>query len=171
MFKLISISILLLFLAVPASADTITVPVNEIISIDPVIIDGQPDPSAIMLYSAEGIEFLNTTYDITDTWGLFQEVSMVAFGNPNAQVLIWDKNMSLIGCAWFENNCVGGVAFGSSGVTGKGTLVSTPKLALMTIYSLTFNDSPVAIPEPSTMLLLGLGASLLALTRRRSALA
>jgi hypothetical protein len=144
--------VMLMSVIVPkAKSDSFTEAVKEIYFIDPILVNGEPDPTATVEYSASEIAFVTPTYHIGITWQALQAISVFAFGNPDAQIFTWDDSMSLIGCSW-ESVCDGAVSFDDSGVIGNGTLYSTPHLGIMTIDSLT-----IATPEPSGVLLLGTG--------------
>ena len=148
---ILAAAVLMSSIAPQAKADSITKSVNEILVIDPVLVNGEPDPTAMVVCGPSELAFVTPTYHIGITWQALQMISFFAFGNPNAEIFAWDDSMTLIGCSW-DTVCHGGVKFDDSGVIGNGTLYSTPHLGIMTIDSLT-----ITTPEPNSVELLGIG--------------
>jgi PEP-CTERM motif-containing protein len=149
----LAVAILLLAAAPQARSDSITVAVNDIVMISPVIVNGVPDPTVAVVLSPSGFEFVGSNYDAQYPWELLQSISMAAFGDNDAHVLFWNNSMSLDDCTWFGSHCAGPILeIDDSGVIGTGTLFYSPHLNYMTIDSLT-----ITAPEPGSIFLLGAG--------------
>ena len=162
-----ALAILVFVLTPLAKADTITIPVEEILAIAPVPTNtGQPLAPGVAFYGW-GIDFIGTdlngnSFNIGYTWQGLESTSMQYFGNPNAQILVWDSRMTFVGCGWMSD-CSGTLYFDNSGVTGTGVMWYSPHYAYMAIDALT-----VTTPEPSSLLLLGSALlGLVGLFRRR----
>jgi len=166
--KLVSILLLLLCVAIPANADTITVTVHEILLVP--LANQEPTQATAVFRPAE-IDFVTPVSDIGVTWQALSDFSMASFGTPNSQILIWNSSMKEVGCTWYQEHCSSTLYFGDSGVSGVGYLYGFPGLGFVAIDALTFTDSPIVTPEPGTLLLLGIGTLVLVCARRKHALA
>ncbi len=157
----VAVVVMLFVLAPQAKADSITVPVDEILAIPPVIVDGAPAQATIE-YLPDGLYFVGSGFDIGYSWSGLQQISTTYFGVPDAQILTWNSNMSFVGCSWGQS-CAGTVYFGNSGISGAGFMSYTPHIAFMVIDSLTYSTA-----EPSSFLLIGSGLlGLVGLSRRK----
>jgi hypothetical protein len=157
----------LLFTHAPqARSDTITIPCEEILAIAPLATNtGQPFTAGVTYYGW-GIDFTGTdlghNFDIGYAWQGLRSTSTQYFGTPDAQILAWNKSMSLVGCAWMSD-CAGMLNFGNSGKTGYGVLWYSPHYAYMAIDLLTITTA-----EPSSLFLFGAGfLGLVGLFRRK----
>jgi hypothetical protein len=167
----LSLAFVILLLAVSpvAKSDSVTIPVEEILYIVPFQTNtGQPFAAPVFITSDE-VEFIGVgspgepgqKFDIGYE-GLSGD-SVGAFGNPNATILAWNGSDTLHGCAWGAGGlCPTATVDFGNGVSGSGKLLYNPRFAYVAIDSLTI---PAGTPEPSILLLLGLGLGFLLLVR------
>lgn len=152
---IVSIAAFLSTMVPAAKADTVTVPVEEIVAIAPVATDtGRPFPAEVS-YFVSGINFSGTTssgsFNIGYAWQALANTSMQYFGDANAEIVAWDGSMSFAGCDW-TSSCLGTLTFGDTGVTGTGFMSYSPHYAYVAINSLTYST-----PEPGSLAMLVIG--------------
>lgn len=176
----LAFAILLLAVSPVAKSDSFTVPVEELLVIVPIATStGQPLAPAA-LFNSMGLQFIGTDTDVPPGQmpfsfnigyapGVFVTASEEVFGNPNAKILAWSGGDTLLGCAWASagiDPCPTATVTFGDGIRGSGSLFYNPHFAYVAIDSLTIS-TPATTPEPSVLVLLGLGLGSIALLRRK----
>jgi len=165
MLKLISVSLLFLFLAAPASADSFT----ATFTCASVITCGSTPSSATATFGQTGDNGLvGVTWD-TVGW----EFSFPADWQPtDSYEWVAFKDTTASGATDFLTFRIEDLTIDATGIVSVEGISLCPTQQLCDATAIDFgvlSFSPVAAPEPSAVLLLGIGALTVALSRRRIA--